>query len=169
MGKFLAVAILISAVVAGAAMYYLQVYHFYEEVAATGTDDVQLTSLVTGAPEPVLYDAFQAIDADSSPIRYRACFTTPMRHPMLTETYELYERAEPLNAPGSGPRSRTGARWPFWARRTFNTASTGSSPSPRTARAMSGTRSTAAARWCSTASPPPRIAPNRRKDTDPHA
>jgi hypothetical protein len=100
MGKFLAVAILISALVAGAALYYLQVYHFYEEVAATGTDDVQLTSLVTGAPEPVLYHAFQAIDADSSPIRYRACFTTPMSHPMLTETYELYDRAEPLNAPG---------------------------------------------------------------------
>lgn len=100
MGKFLAVAILISAVVAGAALYYLQVYHFYEEVAATGTDDVQLTSLATGAPEPVLYDEFQAIDADSSPIRYRACFTTTMSHPMLTETYELVERAEPLNAPG---------------------------------------------------------------------
>ena len=100
MGKFLAGAILISALVAGAALYYLQVYHFYEEVAATGTDDVQLTSLVTGAPEPVLYDAFQAIDADSSPIRYRACFTTTMSHPMLTETYELYDRAEPLNAPG---------------------------------------------------------------------
>ena len=100
MGKFLAVAILISALVAGAAMYYLQVYHFYEEVAATGTDDVQLTSLATGAPEPVLYDEFQAIDADSSPIRYRACFTTPMSHPMLTETYEIFERAEPLNAPG---------------------------------------------------------------------
>ena len=100
MGKFLAVAILISALVAGAALYYLQVYHFYEEVAATGTDDVKLTSLVTGAPEPVLYDEFQAIDADSSPIRYRACFTTTMSHPMLTETYELFERAEPLNAPG---------------------------------------------------------------------
>jgi hypothetical protein len=100
MGKFLAGAILISALVAGAAMYYLQVYHFYEEVAATGTDDVQLTSLVSGAPEPVLYDEFQAIDADSSPIRYRACFTTPMSHAMLTETSEMFERAEPLNAPG---------------------------------------------------------------------
>jgi len=32
MGKILAGAILITALVAGAAMYYLQVYHFYEEV-----------------------------------------------------------------------------------------------------------------------------------------
>ncbi|AWZ21180.1 hypothetical protein RTM1035_05575 [Roseovarius sp. TM1035] len=99
MGKILAGAILISALVAGAAMYYLQVYHFYEEVAADGTNDVLLTSLVTGAPEPVLYDNFTAIDANSSPIRYRACFTTAMSHAMLTETYELYERAEPLTAP----------------------------------------------------------------------
>ncbi|EAQ27411.1 DUF6446 family protein [Roseovarius sp. 217] len=99
MGKILAGAILITALVAGAAMYYLQVYHFYEEVAADGTNDVVLTSLVTGAPEPVLYENFTAIDASSSPIRYRACFTTAMSHAMLSETYEIYERAEPLTAP----------------------------------------------------------------------
>ncbi|KJS43944.1 MAG: histidine kinase [Roseovarius sp. BRH_c41] len=99
MGKILAGAILITALVAGAAMYYLQVYHFYEEVAADGTNDVVLTSLVTGAPEPVLYENFTAIDASSSPIRYRACFTTAMSHAMLSETYEMYERAEPLTAP----------------------------------------------------------------------
>ncbi|WP_294611165.1 DUF6446 family protein [Roseovarius sp.] len=99
-GRILAGVILITALVAGVAMYYLQVYHFYEEVAMTGTDDVQLTSLVTGEAEPVLYDGFQAIDADSSPIRYRACFTTTMSNAMLSETYEIYETAEPLTAPG---------------------------------------------------------------------
>ena len=54
MGKFLAGLIVIAAVLAGGAMYYLQVYHFYDEVAARGTDDVQLTALVSGQPEPVL-------------------------------------------------------------------------------------------------------------------
>ncbi len=98
-GKILAGAILITALVAGAAMYYLQVYHFYDEVAATGTDDVQLVSLVSGQSEPVLYDNFTAIDASSSPIRYRACFTTTMSTAMLTETYVLYDKAEPLTAP----------------------------------------------------------------------
>ena len=88
---------MISALVAGAAMYYLPVYHFYEEVAATGTDDVQLTSLVTGAPEPVMYDAFQAIDADSSPIRYRACFDVLADTPDLQA--EPYPAAVPRNAP----------------------------------------------------------------------
>ena len=99
-GKILGAAIVITAVTAGIALYYLQVYHFYEKVEANGTDDVQLVSLVSGEPEPVLYDGFQAIDADSSPIRYRACFTTPMSHALLTETYEMVETAEPLVAPG---------------------------------------------------------------------
>ncbi len=99
MGKFLALVILISAVAAGVSMYYLQVYHFYEPVEATGTEDVMMTSLVSQEPEPVLYEDFEGIDADSSPIRYRACFTTQMSLSMLTETYVTYERAEPLTAP----------------------------------------------------------------------
>ena len=98
-GKILSMMILITAVVAGFGMYYLQVYHFYDEVVANGTDDVQMVSLTSGQPEPVLYEDFRAIDADSSPIRYRACFTTTMSHAMLTETYELYDTAEPLVAP----------------------------------------------------------------------
>ena len=81
-------------------MYYLQVYHFYERIGATGHGDVQMTNLVTGQPEPVLADDFRAIDAESSPIRYRACFTTSMSLPMLTETYEPYEKAIPRTAPG---------------------------------------------------------------------
>lgn len=100
MGKVLALAILISALAAGVSMYYLQVYHYYEPLAATGQDDVQLTSLSSQMPEPVLYDDFEGIDADSSPIRYRACFTTTMSLSMLTETYVPYPRAEPLTAPG---------------------------------------------------------------------
>jgi len=100
MGKFLAGLILVTALVAGAALYYLQVYAFYDELSGNGTDDVQMTSLVSGQPEPVLYDEFRAIDSDSSPIRYRACFTTSMSHAMLTETYEMYDGAEPLVAPG---------------------------------------------------------------------
>lgn len=91
---------MITALAAGAALYYLQVYYFYQDVTANGTDDVQMTSLVSGLPEPVLYDDFRAIDATSSPIRYRACFTTTMSHAMLTETYEPYEAADPLVAPG---------------------------------------------------------------------
>ncbi|WP_137702986.1 DUF6446 family protein [Marimonas lutisalis] len=99
-GKIVAGFIVVISLIAGAAIYYLQVYAYYDEVVATGTDDVMLTSLTSGRPEPILYDDFKAINADSSPIRYRACFTTAQSIPMLTETYEPYEAAEPLVAPG---------------------------------------------------------------------
>ena len=84
---------------AGVAIYYLQVYHFYEPVSAGQVGSVEMTSLVTGAPEEILADVTEAIDADSSPIRFRACFTTPMSHSLLTESFVLYENAAPLTAP----------------------------------------------------------------------
>ncbi|MFP7571336.1 DUF6446 family protein [Marivita sp. S2033] len=97
-GKFLAAVILICALVAGVAMYYLQVYAYYENVVPTGTDDVQLTTL-DGRRETILYEDFKAIDADSSPIRYRACFTTRTPLSTLRGTYEEYTGAAPRNAP----------------------------------------------------------------------
>jgi hypothetical protein len=95
-GKFIGIAIMISAAIAGAGLYYLQVYGFYDNVAA---GDVQLVSVVSGEPEPILFENFQAIDADSSPIRYRACFTTTMSLSLLTETYVGLENVAPRNAP----------------------------------------------------------------------
>ncbi|SFK82109.1 DUF6446 family protein [Shimia haliotis] len=99
-GKIIGAVIVLTALVGGVALYWLQVYGFYDTVEASGAkDDVQLTLLVTGEPEPILYENFKAIDADSSPIRYRACFTTKMSEALLTETYEMVEHAEPRNAP----------------------------------------------------------------------
>jgi len=85
--------------VAGVSLYYLQIYAFYEEVPATGPEDVQLTALASGQVEPIPHADFRAIDADSSPIRYRACFTTDLDHARLTETYAPYDKAVPLEAP----------------------------------------------------------------------
>lgn len=98
-GKVVAIVLGLSAAVAGGAMYYLQVYGFYTEVQADPGQDVSLT-LLGGGAEPILYDSFQAIDADSSPIRYRACFTTTMSHALLSETYVPADTAEPRVAPG---------------------------------------------------------------------
>ncbi|PSL18848.1 DUF6446 family protein [Shimia abyssi] len=98
-GKIFASFVVVTAIVAGIAMYWLQVYAYYDEVPVTGTDDVQMTSQATKRPEAVSYEAFQAIDSDSSPIRYRACFTTSMSVGMMTETYVTYENPEPLVAP----------------------------------------------------------------------
>ena len=41
----------------------------------------------------------RGIDADSSPLRFRACFSTPLSQAMLTETYRHYENPVPLVAP----------------------------------------------------------------------
>lgn len=98
-GKLMAGAIVVCGLVAGVAIYYLQVYHFYEEVVPTGTDDVMLTRL-DGTPEAIPYGDFRAIDAESSPIRYRACFTTTLTPEEAEALYEPYEGAEPRVAPG---------------------------------------------------------------------
>ncbi|RKF16046.1 histidine kinase [Roseovarius spongiae] len=100
MGKILTFLILACALVAGGVMYYLQVYYYYEEVQPDGVDDVMLTPLVTGEPEAIAYEDFRAIDAESSPIRYRACFTTPQSPAALADVYQPAKDAVPLVAPG---------------------------------------------------------------------
>ena len=95
-GKIISVLLALVTLAVGGGVYYAQVYGYYEELDA---EPVALTSLVTGVPEPILARDFQGIDAGSSPIRYRACFTTPTSLATLTETYEIFEGAEPLTAP----------------------------------------------------------------------
>ena len=91
--------IVMSALIAGAALYYLQVYAYYDKVTATEAGGVQLTAFHSGTPESILFDAFQAIDSDSSPLRYRACFETANSLAMLTETFQPYDAPVPINAP----------------------------------------------------------------------
>ena len=97
-GKLIAGFIVVSAIVAAAAMYYLQVYAFYDEVNAP-QDGVVMTTY-GGSEQKIITKDFQGIDADSSPIRFRACFNTPHSLAMLSETFEIYDTAEPLTAPG---------------------------------------------------------------------
>jgi len=100
-GKLVGGFIVGTALLAGAALYYLQTYYYYEPVElAAGEAPVELTSIASGEPEAIIADGFEGTDATSSPIRYRACFTTTMSQAMLTETYELYDEAEPLTGPG---------------------------------------------------------------------
>ncbi|WP_372605052.1 DUF6446 family protein [Actibacterium sp.] len=100
-GKILAILMIATAVIAGAAMYYLQVYAYYDEVPATSpAGQVRLTSLATGQAELVPVAGFKGIDADSSPLRYRACFTMPTSIATLTETYVVRDHVVPLVTPG---------------------------------------------------------------------
>lgn len=97
MGQFLAGLTVFCALAAGFGVWYTNVYAFYDTVEPTG-EDVQLTTLA-GTPEVIPVEGFEGIDADSSPIRYRACFTTTLSLPELTATYAPYEGAEPKVAP----------------------------------------------------------------------
>ena len=98
-GKLVAGFIVLSGLFAGAAMYYLQVYAFYRPYQpASATAAIRITDL-SGTAEPMPTDGFEGIDADSSPLRFRGCFTTPMSLALLSESYVVYPDPTPLNAP----------------------------------------------------------------------
>ena len=100
-GKLVGGFIVITAPFTAAAVWYAQGYAFYQPIEATApAAEIRLTSVETGLPEPILADQFQGIDADSSPLRFRSCFHTPLSLALLTETFTVYEGATPLNAPG---------------------------------------------------------------------
>lgn len=98
-GKIVGIVIVGSALLAGAAIYWLQLYAFYAPVQVAAGQEITLTPIASGTPEPIVVDSFDAIDAGSSPLRYRACLTTPLSLAMLTETYTVYEKPQPLLAP----------------------------------------------------------------------
>mgnify|MGYP005993730393 CR=1 FL=1 len=98
-GKIVGGTILVAGAIAGIALYYLQVYGYYDE-APVPEEGVKLISVVSNEAEPILTDNYRAIDADSSPIRYRACFDTSLSLAMLSETYVLTPEITPRNAPG---------------------------------------------------------------------
>lgn len=99
-GKLVAGGIVLTGLVAGIAMYWLQVYAFYEPVSFTPGTEITLVPIEGAVPEAIVVENIEGIDADSSPLRFRACFTTPLTQATLTETYRLYDTPTPLTAPG---------------------------------------------------------------------
>jgi hypothetical protein len=99
-GKIVAGFLVVSGLVAGAAIYWLQLYAFYEPVAVSSPQAAISLTTVSGVTEPLLTAGFTGIDADSSPLRFRGCFTTPTSLATLTETYATYDAPTPLIAPG---------------------------------------------------------------------
>ena len=97
-GKAIGIFLVVLGVIAGAAMYWLQVYAFYDEVrlASDGGDVVIRATRADGTVLDIDVSDFQGIDADSSPIRFRACFMTTAEPAGLA----LYPDPTPLVAPG---------------------------------------------------------------------
>ena len=81
-------------------IYYFQVYAYYFEVDPTGPQDVQMILASDGTPEPVPHTGFEAIDGTSSPIRYRACFSTTLSIDEARARYVEAADAQPRYAPG---------------------------------------------------------------------
>lgn len=102
-GKLVAGFIVVTALLAGAALYYVQEYAWYRPVEpASAAAEIRLTAL-SGGVEPVPTEDFEGIDSDSSPLRFRACFRLPMSLAALNETFADYPGAEPLVAPRQFP------------------------------------------------------------------
>lgn len=92
-GRIAAIMIVVCAAVAGIAMYYLQVYGYYDELEPQ--IGYQVATPDGGTARLEIAD-FQGIDSDSSPLRYRACFQIVGGLPELVDR----PHTEPLNAPG---------------------------------------------------------------------
>lgn len=95
-GKIMASMLVLVALLVGVAVWYLQVYGFYEDVdEITGAAEMVVTR-ADGSLHPVAVDGFRAIDADSSPIRWRSCFTVDAAQ---MADAAPYPDATPLNGP----------------------------------------------------------------------
>ena len=92
---------MLTAALVGAFVWYTAERAYYEPVSFQPGAEIRLVPLISGPPEPIVVTNITGIDAQSSPIKFRACFTTPLSLAMLTETYQPYEAAEPLIAPAS--------------------------------------------------------------------
>jgi hypothetical protein len=93
-GRLIAAALVLSGVIAGVAMYWLQVHAFYDRLPAQAA--FPLVPVGAVAPVAVAVTEFEGIDSDSSPIRYRACF----RLEGAAQPFAPYADPRPLNAPG---------------------------------------------------------------------
>ena len=99
MGRLLVALIVLSAAFGGAFLWYTAERAFYEPVAFQPGAEIRLVPLESKTPEAILVDKIEGINADSSPIKFRACFTTPLSLAMLTESFTIYEKPTPLIAP----------------------------------------------------------------------
>lgn len=92
-GKLFAGILALLAVITALSVYYLQVYGYYDEVSP---DPASL--LPGGGTSVSAIGDLRAIDADSSPLRFRACFTVADPD-AATLGASRYEGAVPLTAP----------------------------------------------------------------------
>ena len=108
-GKIMAASIVISALLMGGVVWYMQVYGYYDYIdPQQGAQFLQITGQ-DGTLRPLPVADFEGIDADSSPLRYRSCFQLD---PAPLADAQLYEKPTPLVGPSwfdcfsAGPLTR---------------------------------------------------------------
>ncbi|SPJ25753.1 DUF6446 family protein [Palleronia abyssalis] len=91
MGRILVIVIALVGLLTAVGVWYLQVFHYYDRVSPEGFEIQAENSTIRASATNI-----EAIDANSSPIRFRACFNTD-----LTPDIDAvpYEDATPLTAP----------------------------------------------------------------------
>ncbi|MCA8869832.1 MAG: histidine kinase [Rhodobacteraceae bacterium] len=81
----------------GATLWYFQNYAYYE---VTHPEDFTMRlTLNNGSIDAIPAHDFTVLDAKTSPLKFRACFTVENSIPMMTETYVIYDDATPLKPP----------------------------------------------------------------------
>ena len=98
-GRIATVALVLATVGAGAGVWYAQEYGFYDKIDAASPDAAVLLQTAEGPVKLTISD-FQGIDADSSPIRWRACFRIDGALPADPTPFDGADGATPLNGPG---------------------------------------------------------------------
>ena len=83
----------------GGVLWYTQTQAYYVPVQADAPAAQIRATTFADVADPLPVEDFEGIDADTSPLRFRACFTTPLSLPLMTETYQPYPDATPLVAP----------------------------------------------------------------------
>jgi len=99
-GKIVGIGIGLLSVVFGIGLWYFTVVAHYEPIDVS-QDGLEIeATLFDESRDALLVTELEGIDGNTSPLKFRACFTTAASIATLTETYRDYPGAEPLVAPG---------------------------------------------------------------------
>ena len=99
-GKYLISGGAIFTVLFAAALWWAQTRAYYEPVPADAPAARILVTTLSGTLEPLPIADFEGIDAYTSPLRFRGCFTTPLSLAEMDAAYQPYPDATPLGTPG---------------------------------------------------------------------
>ena len=96
-GRVAVVVLLALAVLAGGGLYYLERFHWYD-VVEVGAGEVTFTA-PDGTVEALPVTGLRTAVGESSPLKYRACFTVEATPEALAERFVRYPDPEPTVAP----------------------------------------------------------------------